>query len=60
MSSEVCHFLNMNNFLSVRKNLYELPEMEAERTLQGECTAQKRLSDAEVEMDRKKLGKEKF
>ena len=55
MSSEVCHYyLNMNKerIQSERKNLHEYLEKKAERALQGECTAQKRLSEAEVEMDR--------
>ena len=34
------------------KNLHEYLEKEADRALQGECTAQKRLSEREVEMDR--------
>ena len=52
--SEVCHHLNMNknDFLFERKNLLHILR-EAARALQGECTAQKRLSEAEVEMDRK-------
>ena len=45
--------MNKKELLSERKNLHEYLEKEAERALQGECTAQKRLSEAEVEMDRK-------
>ena len=33
---------------------------EAERALQGECMAQRRLSEAEVALDRKKVGKEEI
>ena len=39
--------------LSERKKLHEYLEKEAERGLQGECTAQRRFPEAEVEMDRK-------
>ena len=38
--------------LSERKNLHEYLEVEAERALQGEYMAQRRLSEAEVGMDR--------
>ena len=47
MSSEVCHYLNMNK----RKTFTNTLNNEAERSL--ECTGQKRLSEAEVVMDRK-------
>ena len=47
--SEVCHRLNMNK----RKTFTNTLKNEAERSLQGECTGQKRPSEAEVEMDRK-------
>ena len=39
--------------LSEKQNLHEYLEREARRALQGECIAQRRLSEAEVEMDRK-------
>ena len=38
--------------LPERKSLHEDLEKEAERTVQGECAAQKRLSEAQVEVDR--------
>ena len=38
------------------KNLHGYLEQEAARALQVECTAQRRLSEAEVEMDKKKVG----
>ena len=44
--------MNKERIQSERKNLHEYLEKKAERALQGECTAQKRLSEAEVEMDR--------
>ena len=54
MSSEVCHYLNMTErILSEVKNLHEYLEKKAERALLCESTAQKRLSEAEVEVDRK-------
>ena len=54
------HYLNMKKrILSARKNLREHLEKQAERALQSECTAQNRLSEAQVKMDRQKLGKEK-
>ena len=40
-------------FLSERQNLHNYFQREAQRALQGECVAQRRLSEAEVEMDRK-------
>ena len=40
-------------FLSERQNLHDYLEREARRALQGECISQRRLSEAEVEMDRK-------
>ena len=46
--------------LSERKTLHEHFEKEGERALQGESTAQKRLSDVEVEMGRKSWERIKF
>ena len=63
VSSEVSVSLSQHEkerILSERKNLHEYLEKEAGRALQGECTAQKTFSETEVEMDRKRLGKEKF
>ena len=40
-------------FLPQKQNLHHYFEREAWRVLQGECLAQRRLSEAEVEMDRK-------
>ena len=40
-------------FLSEKQNLYDDLERESQSALQGECMAQRRLSEAEVEMDRK-------
>ena len=45
--------MNKKEFCSRGKTLDEYFEKEAERALQGECMAQKRLSEAEVQMDRK-------
>ena len=39
--------------LSERRNLTGYLEKEAERAFQGTCAAQKRLSEAQAEMDRK-------
>ena len=44
--------------LSKRKNLHEYLEKEAARALQGECTVQRRLSEAEVEMDRRETSQQ--
>ena len=46
--------------LSERKNLHEYHEKKAQEALQGECTAQRRLSEAEVEMDMKSWDRRKF
>ena len=52
--SKVCNYLNMNErILSGRKNLHEYLDNEAERAFRGKCVAQRRLSEAEVEMDRR-------
>ena len=55
MSSDVCHYLNMKKKeLCLRGRLFSNTlKRKEERALQGESTAQKRLSDGEVEMDRK-------
>ena len=45
--------------LSERRNLHVYLEQKAELTVQGDCAAQKRLSEAEAEMN-KKLGTKKF
>ena len=39
-------------FLSVRENLHDYLERETRRALQGECTAQRQLSEAEMERDK--------
>ena len=39
--------------LSERRNVHEYLESEAELAFQEECAAQKRLSEAEAEMDRR-------
>ena len=46
--------------LSERRNLHEYLEKEAERAFQGYFAAQKRLSDAQAEIDRKKNGTEEM
>ena len=52
--SKVCNYLNRNErILSERKNLHEYLDNEAERAFRGKCVAQRRLSEAEVEMDRR-------
>ena len=55
MISEVCHYLNKTKkkFCLKERIFTNTFEKEAERALQGECTSQQRLSEAEVEMDRK-------
>ena len=45
--------LNKKDFCLKDKNLRDHFEREAQRALQGGCVAQRRLSEAEVEMDRK-------
>ena len=40
-------------FLSEKQNRHDYLERESRRALQGECMAQLRLSEAEVEMERK-------
>ena len=51
----VWNFLQLEKYriLPERKSLHEDLEKEAERTFQGECAAQKRLSEAQVEVDRR-------
>ena len=39
-------------FLSERQNLHDYLERETLRALQGECMAQRKLSEAEMERDR--------
>ena len=39
--------------MSERRNLHEYLENEVERAFRRKCVAQKRLSEAEVEMDRR-------
>ena len=45
--------------LSERRNLHAYLEKKAELAVQGECVAQKRLSEAEAEMGHKNLGSKK-
>ena len=44
--------------LSEKQNLHDYLEREARRALQGECMAQRRLSEAEVGNGQEKLGEE--
>ena len=46
--------------LSERKNLHVYLEQKAELAVQGECQAQKRLSEAEAQIGQKKLGTKMF
>ena len=59
--TEVCHYLNMTKKeFCLKGRIFTNTLKEAERALQGGCTAQKRLSEAEMEMDRQSWEREKF
>ena len=62
MSSKVCPFLSMNkkDFCLKDNTFMNTFKEEPKELFRGEYMAQRRSSAAEVEMDRKKLGKEKF